>query len=211
MSSITKIEPTTLYEFYDKNNILLYVGISASAMARLRQHRDDKWWFYDIKRVEMHHYRTREIALKKEKQAIKNKNPLYNKIHYNNAKADKISDLEKNRDDEKLPYVSEAIKIRQEAYDLVNNTTLDNLFLLREKEFTDRAYVANVSSLRKENEQLHSTRDARVIRLVNAHQSQVDNLKKVIELQEKELDKLKCRLNRKPCMETYDNFGGFWE
>lgn len=197
MSSITKIEPTTLYEFYDKNNILLYVGISASAMARLSQHRDDKCWYYDIKRVEMQHYKTREIALKKEKQAIKNKNPLYNKIHYNNANADKISDLEKSRDDEKLPYISEAIKIKQEAYNLVKTTAVDNQMLRRQRQFTDRAYVSHVASLRKENEQLHSTRDARVIRLVNAHQSQVDNLKKVIDLQEKELDKLKGKLNRK--------------
>jgi predicted GIY-YIG superfamily endonuclease len=74
---------TTLYEIYDDSDILLYIGISLSAISRLSQHKadKDKDWYYDIKRVEMTHYDTREEAEEIERRRIKIKKPVYNVAH----------------------------------------------------------------------------------------------------------------------------------
>jgi len=43
---------TALYRHYDKQNILLYVGISLSATYRLRQHQSSAQWVTDAVRME---------------------------------------------------------------------------------------------------------------------------------------------------------------
>ena len=68
-----------LYRHFDKDGVLLYVGISLSAVARLSQHKDSAW-FKEIKKVEIEHYPTRGEALGMEALAIRNENPKYNKV-----------------------------------------------------------------------------------------------------------------------------------
>jgi excinuclease UvrABC nuclease subunit len=69
---------TQLYRHFDKNNNLLYVGISLSTFNRLSQHRDHSKWFFNITNVAIEHFATREEALAAERKAIKSENPKFN-------------------------------------------------------------------------------------------------------------------------------------
>ena len=68
----------TLYRFFDKDDRLLYVGISAKGADRLAQHAGDKDWFCYVTRATFEHYPTRKTALLAEAVAIKAEAPLYN-------------------------------------------------------------------------------------------------------------------------------------
>ena len=67
-----------LYRYYDKNNILLYVGISISAIYRLSQHKKHSIWFDDIATVKIETLASRDEAIDAEKKAISSENPLHN-------------------------------------------------------------------------------------------------------------------------------------
>lgn len=67
-----------LYRYFDKNDRLLYVGISKSAPARLAQHIGVSHWAYQITRVNIEKYPNRAAARAAELQAIKNENPVHN-------------------------------------------------------------------------------------------------------------------------------------
>jgi len=67
-----------LYRHFDKDGILLYVGISLSALNRLGQHKDHSHWFDTISRVEIENFNTREEALVAESLAIFNEKPTHN-------------------------------------------------------------------------------------------------------------------------------------
>jgi len=67
-----------LYRHFDKNGVLLYVGISLSAINRLGQHKDNSHWFNEIKRVDIEIFKTREEVREAEKKAILKENPLHN-------------------------------------------------------------------------------------------------------------------------------------
>lgn len=72
---------TNLYRHYDNKGILLYVGISLSAVARLCQHRDHSQWFKDISKVTIEKYEDRKTALLAEKEAIRKEKPTWNIKH----------------------------------------------------------------------------------------------------------------------------------
>jgi predicted GIY-YIG superfamily endonuclease len=74
-------DETALYRCFDEDGKLLYVGISMSALNRLQQHKDTSIWFENARRIEVEYYRSREYALKAEKEAIKTEKPRFNKIH----------------------------------------------------------------------------------------------------------------------------------
>lgn len=67
-----------LYRHYDKNGILLYVGISNNAVKRLSGHKTAKWYNY-IETVKIEKFETELDALEAEKIAIATEAPLYNK------------------------------------------------------------------------------------------------------------------------------------
>jgi len=73
--------PCALYFHYDKNRVLLYVGISLSAIARLREHVRGSHWVDDITTVRIKRYATVEKARAAEVRAIKSRKPLHNKMH----------------------------------------------------------------------------------------------------------------------------------
>ena len=75
---MSKIEFTTLYRAFNKNNELLYVGISGSLMTRMNSHKRTKSWFKEMSCLTTEHYDTREEALTAESKAIKEENPKYN-------------------------------------------------------------------------------------------------------------------------------------
>lgn len=67
-----------LYRHFDKNNVLLYVGISLSAAKRLSEHHAKSWWGARISRMTIEEFPDREIALRAEAIAIHDENPTCN-------------------------------------------------------------------------------------------------------------------------------------
>ena len=78
-------ETTDLYRHFDKAGKLLYVGISLSAIARLRAHRDSSDWYDEISTVSIEKFNTREEALEAEQRAIIEERPLRNVTHNENG------------------------------------------------------------------------------------------------------------------------------
>ena len=70
---------TNLYRHFDENGALLYVGISLSAVQRLKQH-EKSGWFEDIATVTIESFDTRELALIAESKAIRQERPIHNKL-----------------------------------------------------------------------------------------------------------------------------------
>ena len=70
--------PQHLYRHYNKEGVLLYVGISLSAINRLGQHKDHAHWFSLISRVEIESFSSRAEVRNAEIAAINKENPLYN-------------------------------------------------------------------------------------------------------------------------------------
>jgi len=68
----------SLYRHFDKDNRLLYVGVSLSALNRLAQHADASHWFADIATVKIETFEDRSVALAAEREAILKENPLHN-------------------------------------------------------------------------------------------------------------------------------------
>jgi hypothetical protein len=73
--------PTDLYRHFDSDGVLLYVGISLSAVLRLSQHKERAVWRDRIARVEVVSYPTRDEAKVAEAEAIKSEHPRYNIVH----------------------------------------------------------------------------------------------------------------------------------
>lgn len=69
---------TKLYRHYDKDDNLLYVGISLSPTYRLSQHKKNSHWFNEIARIDIETYSSREEALQNERKAINEENPKHN-------------------------------------------------------------------------------------------------------------------------------------
>ena len=70
-----------LYRHFDDKGELLYVGVSLSALNRLMGHQQNSHWFWDIAKVEVSKFETRQASLDAETTAIKNEKPLHNIIH----------------------------------------------------------------------------------------------------------------------------------
>lgn len=68
-----------LYRHFDSNNVLLYVGVSVSAVHRLTQHKRTAHWFNDLSRVDIEQFSSRKAVLAAEKKAVVNEKPKYNK------------------------------------------------------------------------------------------------------------------------------------
>ena len=67
-----------VYKFYDADDRLLYIGISASLTARLNQHADDRSWFREVASARVEHVQGRQAALDRELELIRAEKPLYN-------------------------------------------------------------------------------------------------------------------------------------
>lgn len=70
-----------IYRHYDKNDNLLYVGISLSAISRLSSHKNSSPWFHKISSVKIEGCESKASAIQKEKEAIKKERPMYNISH----------------------------------------------------------------------------------------------------------------------------------
>lgn len=72
---------TCLYRIYDGDDLLLYIGISHTALYRLETHFADKSWAGEVRRVDVEWHETREAASAAEVAAIKAERPLHNVLH----------------------------------------------------------------------------------------------------------------------------------
>ena len=79
-------DQTELYRYYDKNDTLLYVGISKSAITRQSQHQMNSHWYSQHTTIKTERFPTRKEALREEKKAIKEEKPKYNIMHNDNIK-----------------------------------------------------------------------------------------------------------------------------
>lgn len=71
---------TDLYRHFDASGRLLYVGVSLSAIGRLRQHRRESHWSSEVATVMIEKFPTRADALRAERNAIIRENPKHNTI-----------------------------------------------------------------------------------------------------------------------------------
>jgi predicted GIY-YIG superfamily endonuclease len=76
-------KPHILYRFYDRTNVLLYVGITVNLGERMQQHAGSKdWWLHvDRSATRIEYFDTRSAALDAERDAIKSEKPLHNDQH----------------------------------------------------------------------------------------------------------------------------------
>jgi len=81
--------PHDLYRFYDADDRLLYVGISLNAAQRASQHKAEKSWWSDVRRMEVTPLgvTTRFDAEQVERSAIEDERPLHNIVHNSNRGA----------------------------------------------------------------------------------------------------------------------------
>jgi len=85
-------KPTCLYRHYDKDDNLLYVGISLSAYTRLSQHKSNSEWAATAVKMTTEPFNSRVDALEAEKKAIINEKPLFNVVHNHNKTKDQEPD-----------------------------------------------------------------------------------------------------------------------
>ena len=74
-------QPVALYRHFDKDDQLLYIGVSANTMARLSQHQQTAQWLIKAVKMTTEWFRDRQIALEAEKIAIEKEKPIHNIKH----------------------------------------------------------------------------------------------------------------------------------
>ena len=71
-------EPTSVYLYFDKLGVLLYVGITKRGITRQDEHTLKEWWPF-VAKQEIEHYDSREVAAARETMLIKERRPPFNK------------------------------------------------------------------------------------------------------------------------------------
>jgi predicted GIY-YIG superfamily endonuclease len=69
---------TELYRHFDKDDRLLYVGISLSTAHRLAEHRCVSGWSSKVVKITIERFPTRKAALEAERNAIQAEAPIHN-------------------------------------------------------------------------------------------------------------------------------------
>ncbi|MFD6565429.1 GIY-YIG nuclease family protein [Micromonospora profundi] len=75
------LDPTALYRFFNREGVLLYVGITVDPRVRWHQHSKDKPDWRQVVDIRLEHYDTRDEALDAERRAIQAELPLWNIQH----------------------------------------------------------------------------------------------------------------------------------
>lgn len=79
-----------LYRCYDKDNVLLYIGITLRISVRFSAHRQKADWFDNVRTIKIEPCLNRQMALQKETVAIQTESPLFNIAKTKIAKIGKI-------------------------------------------------------------------------------------------------------------------------
>jgi hypothetical protein len=69
---------TSLYRHFNASGDLLYIGISACQISRLVYHKYTSQWYWDVTRIEIEYFDTRQAAEDAERAAIRKEKPRYN-------------------------------------------------------------------------------------------------------------------------------------
>lgn len=93
-----------LYRHFDKNDNLLYVGISASAIKRLIDHKSQSSWFNKTTKVTIEKFENRGAVIEAENKAILSEHPIYNKTLQNLGKTEEPPEIN-DKKWHKTPYV----------------------------------------------------------------------------------------------------------
>ena len=83
----------TLYRFFDKENNLLYIGISINAYNRYKGHLATKTWMDGVANITLQGYNSRAEVEAAEIEAIRSENPKYNRIRYNKNERPSLEEL----------------------------------------------------------------------------------------------------------------------
>lgn len=73
--------PTSVYRYYDRLNMLIYVGITGRGMSRNVEHNKSKPWWQHVTRQEVEHFATRDEAHAREVDLIERHTPPFNVQH----------------------------------------------------------------------------------------------------------------------------------
>lgn len=79
--------PTSVYRYYDRDGLLIYVGITSRGARRNYEHNASKDWWPYVARQEVDHYETRALALRHERSLILRHCPPFNRQHNPDADA----------------------------------------------------------------------------------------------------------------------------
>jgi hypothetical protein len=72
---------TSVYKYYDRYNVLIYVGITNQGSGRNRQHNHDKDWWDLVAQQEIEHFLDRDDARRREEALIRQFRPPFNRQH----------------------------------------------------------------------------------------------------------------------------------
>lgn len=123
-------KPHALYRCFDKDQNLLYIGISSSVLARLSQHSHQSHWFSGLVYVKIEKFASLCDAACAEKNAIKNEHPQFN-IIYNKQKKIKIKKLSKRQ--EAIKRVDEFMQRVEREYEKEQAKEKEKIRLTEEK------------------------------------------------------------------------------
>lgn len=70
-----------LYRFYDRSDVLLYVGITNNPESRFSDHRREQPWWDKAVNIKLEHFKNRGELAQAEITAIQTEHPKYNKVH----------------------------------------------------------------------------------------------------------------------------------
>lgn len=79
--------PTSVYKYYDRDGILIYVGITSRGSARNTEHNKSKFWWKFVDRQTVEHYLSRLKADRREQSLIQKMAPPFNRQHNRDYKA----------------------------------------------------------------------------------------------------------------------------
>ena len=77
----TPFDPTSVYRYYDRHGVLIYVGITKQGMGRNLQHNQRAEWWPFVVRQEVEHLPSRAAAMAHEKRLIRQHRPPFNRQH----------------------------------------------------------------------------------------------------------------------------------
>lgn len=75
------LRTTSVYRYYDRDGVLLYVGITNRGQERNREHFKSKDWWRFVARQDVSHYASRGEAEEHEKNLIQRYQPPFNVTH----------------------------------------------------------------------------------------------------------------------------------
>lgn len=82
MIKLPELKGAQLYRYYDKDDNLLYVGMSSNALRRVKEHQKDKEWYWDIAKITIENFNMHYELVQAEKEAIAKEQPRYNITPY---------------------------------------------------------------------------------------------------------------------------------